>query len=231
MLAAAHPLRSIAQASPATAMAADALGVGSEVVRRSLVLYGELRAAHDRFRSSGVARAGRELTQGDLSSRSLASAVIRHRVVEPAHSPASLAEAVKSSRSAEAALLRSYRSFRRGLAPEGELARAAARALAARAAVTAKLHQALGIPSYRDFTAVLGSRQGRAVSAWVGTLQRAGLSTRAVASCVVEAAPFALASGVAAVAVVSARRLTRWVAQHLRTHVLEILREQNEQRR
>ena len=152
-------------------------------------------------------------------------------MVEPPHLPASLPEAIRSSRSAEAALVRTYRGFRQGLALESQLTSAATRALAARAAVTAKLHYALGIPSYRNFTAVLGSRNGRAVSAWIGTLQRAGLSARAVASSVVEAAPFALGSAAAAVAVVSARRLTRWVANHLRTQVLETLREQNEHRR
>lgn len=230
-LAATQPLRALAQSSPAGAALVHAVGTTSEVVHRSLLVYAELRALDDRFRGTGLPRGKRDLIHGDLSSRSLASAVVRHRVVEPPHTPTSLPEAVRSSRSAEAALLRNSRNFRKGLVSEPELAASAARALAARAAVTAQIHLALGIPSVRDLTAVLGSQQGRALSAWTGALLQAGLSARSVATALVEAAPAAIASASAAVVIVGARRLIRWVAHHLRSRALEVLREQNEQRR
>ena len=230
-LAAAHPLRSLAQVSPASAALAGGLAAGAEALRSALVLYAELRTFRDRFRADAPGRGERDLVHGDLSSRSLAAAVVRHRVSLPAPAPASLPEAIRSARSAEAALLRSYRRFRRGLVAEPALTAAAGHALAARAAVTSRIHLALGLPTYRDFTAVLGAKGGRALTAWAGTLSRAGLSVRAVAGSVAEIAPTVLASTAAAVALVGARRLARWAVAHLRTQALEILREQNEQRR
>ncbi|HET9211116.1 MAG TPA: hypothetical protein VFR03_11995, partial [Thermoanaerobaculia bacterium] len=231
VLAAAHPLRAVAQASPASATLLNAIGTSAEVLRRSLGVYAELRAAQDRFRASHLPRGQRDLLHGDFSSRSLAAAVIRHREAVAPPVPASLPEAVRGARKAEADLLRTYRRFGKGLAAEPALVSAAARALAARAAVTGKVHQALGIPSYRELTALLGSQEGRALSAWIGTLQRAGLSARSIATSVAQIVPTAAASTVAAIAVIGARRLVRWVADHLRTRALEILREQNEQRR
>jgi hypothetical protein len=60
----------------------------------------------------------------------------------------------------------------------------------------------------------------------MGTLQKAGLSARAIASSVAEAAPLALASGVAAVAVVAARQLLYYVGKHLRSQIREASRGQ-----
>jgi hypothetical protein len=97
--------------------------------------------------------------------------------------------------------------------------------------VTERLHNALGLPSLRDLTAVLGTREGRSTSAWMGTLTRAGLSARAIASGVIESAPLVLASAGAAVAIVSARQLLRAAVAYLRLNAREIVREQHEHRR
>jgi relaxase-like protein len=231
MLAAAHPLRTIVRASPAAAAVADAADLTSEVVRRSLVLYAELRAAHDRFRAERLSSPDRDLAHGDFSNRSLAVAVNRQRVVAPPVAPRPLPDAVRASRKSEAHLLRSYRAFRRGRMGEAELIAVAARAVSDRAAVTAALLRSLDVATLQECTAVLAARQGRAVSAWILALQRAGLSARAIASSVLEVSSFAIASATAAVAIVAARRLIRWVANHLTTRVLEVLREQNELRR
>ncbi len=229
---AASPLRTAIVALPGGSIVGTAVGASSEVLRRSLVIYTELRAARDRIRQHQVPQIHRVLEHGDFSNRALATAVVRARITGPAAPSAlSLPEAIRASRSAEARLLKSYRSFRRGLASHHDLAQAAALALGARAAVTERLHNALGLPSLRDFTAVLGTREGRSTSAWMGTLARAGLSARAIASGVVESAPLVLTSAGAAVAIVSARQLVRAAVTYLRLNAREIVREQQEHRR
>jgi hypothetical protein len=234
LLQVASPLRTALGALPGGSAAAQAAGAGSEVLRRSLAIYAELRAARDRIRAHQAPRTSRQLEHGDFSNRALAAAVVRAGFTEPASSErltTSLPEAIRVSRSAEAGLLRSYRSFSRGLVSQEDLTRAAAVALRARAAVTERLHNALGLPSLRDFTAVLGTRGGRSTSAWMGALGQAGLSARAIASGAVESAPLVLASAAAAVAIVSARQLVRAAVSYFRLNVREILREQQEHRR
>jgi hypothetical protein len=225
-LTAAHPARALVGAVPGARPAVAAIDAVAEVGQRSLVLYGELRAASDRLRSAQLGKAQRSLEQGDFSNASLAAAVVKGRVTVQPASPETLAAAVRQARSAEANLLRTYRNFRRGRTSRQALAEAGGNALAARAAVTERLHLALGLPSARDFSAVFGDRQGRALSAWMGTLQKAGLSARAIASSVAEAAPLALSSGVAAVAVVAARQLLHYVVKHLQSQVRESFRGQ-----
>jgi hypothetical protein len=232
-LRAASPLRSAASLIPggrATLVAVDTAG---DVLRRSLAIYAELRALNDRLaKAQAPATTPKTLERGDFSNRALAEAVIKAGITDPPSSPAAtLPDAVRQSRAAQAQLLKSYRSFRRGTVPQGDLARAAARALSARAALTSRLHSALGIPPLRTFTAALGTRNGQAAAAWLGTLHRAGVSGRAIASGLVEAAPFAFASGSAALLVAGARQLVRSCANHFRSQVREILREQNEHRR
>jgi hypothetical protein len=203
-------------------------------LRRSLAIYAELRAAQDGVRAHRAPRESPKLVHGDFSSRALAASVVRAGITEPVPSErlaTSLPEAIRASRSAEAGLLRSYRNFSRGLASQEDLTRAAAVALRARATVTERLHNALGLPSLRDFTAVLGTRGGRSTSAWMGALGQAGLSARAIASGVVESAPLVLASAAAAVAIVSARQLVRAAIAYFRLNVRENLREQQEHRR
>lgn len=221
VLAARHPLRAIARSSPAAAVIANTLGTVSETVHRSLAIYAELRAAHDRFRSTSLPKGHRTLVFGDFSNQSLAIPALGGRNPQQPNKPIDLPLAIRASRSAEAALIRSHRGFRRGVVSESQLAEAAGRALAARAVVTTALHRALEIPSYRDLTAVLGSGQGRALSAWTGALQRAGLSPRAVASSVAEIAPSALRSVATAVTLVGARRLVNWIAYHAKGVLLE----------
>jgi hypothetical protein len=235
---AASPLRTVIAALSGGSVVGTAVGASSETIRRSLVIYIELRAARDRIRQHQVPQARRQLEQGDFSNRALATAVVRARSTEPetlstlsATAAPSLPAAIRASRTAEARLLRSYRSFRRGLASHHDLAKSAALALSARAAVTERLHNALGLPSLRDFTAVLGTREGRSTSAWMGTLTRAGLSARAIASGVIESAPLVLASAGAAVAIVSARQLVRAAVAYLRLNAREITCEQQEHRR
>jgi len=157
--------------------------------------------------------------------------VVSGRVPLNVQTPSSLPDAIRESRSAEARLHRTYRNFRSGITSQPELVQAAGRALAARAAVTESLHTALGLPSFRDFTAVLSTKQGRSTAAWMGTLQRAGLSARAIASGIAEVAPLAFASGAAAFATVTARQLVRWTAKYFKSQAKEILREQSEGRR
>jgi hypothetical protein len=229
LLQAANPIQTIVRAAPGGGTALAVVDVTTDTVRRSLAIYAELRALKDRLRSS---RGAPSLAAGDFSSPSLARAVVAAKIIETPPVPASLPQALKSSRSAEAQLHRAYRSFRRGLTSEDHLNRAAAGALTARAAVTEQLHSALGIPALKDFAAILGARgEGRPATAWLQTLHRAGLSVRAISSSLAEAAPAAIASGGAALALVAARRIVRWAAASLRTNVLEILRDQNDLRR
>ena len=225
-LTAVHPARALVGAIPGARPAVAAIDAVAEVGQRSLVLYGELRAASDRLRSAQLGKAQRSLEQGDFSNASLAAAVARGRVTVQPSSAETLPATVRQARSAEANLLRTYRNFRCGRTSRQALAEAGGTALAARAAVTERLHLALGLPSARDFSAVFGDRQGRALSAWMGTLQKAGLSARAIASSMAEAAPLALASGVAAVAVVAARQLLHYVVKHLQAQVKESFRGQ-----
>jgi hypothetical protein len=225
-LTAVHPARVLVGAIPGARPAVAALDAVAEVGQRSFLLYVELRAASDRLRSAQLGKAQRSLEQGDFSNASLAAAIARGRVTIQPVSPETLPAAVRQARSAEANLLRTYRNFRRGRTSRQALAEAGGTALAARAAVTERLHLALGLPSARDFSAVFGNRQGRALSAWMGTLQKAGLSARAIASSVAEAAPLALASRIAAVAVVAARQLLHYVVKHLQSQVRESFRGQ-----
>jgi hypothetical protein len=228
LLTAAHPVRAAISAIPGGTAAKETFDAATEVARRSLLIYAELRAARDLALS---ARAPRQLENGDFSNRSLATAVVSGRVPLNVQTPSSLPDAIRESRSAEARLHRTYRNFRSGITSQPELVQAAGRALAARAAVTESLHTALGLPSFRDFTAVLSTKQGRSTAAWMGTLQRAGLSARAIASGIAEVAPLAFASGAAAFATVTARQLVRWTAKYFKSQAKEILREQSEGRR
>ncbi len=161
-LTAVHPARALVGAIPGARPAVAAIDAVAEVGQRSLVLYGELRAASDRLRAAQLGKAQRSLEQGDFSNASLATAVARGRVtIQPASQPSSpetLPAAVRQARSAEANLLRTYRNFRRGRTSRQALAEAGGAALAARAAVTERLHLALGLPSARDFSAVFGDR-------------------------------------------------------------------------
>jgi hypothetical protein len=233
VLQAAHPLRSMIAAIPGGREVATLVTTSREIINRAIRIYLEVRAVNDRLRENRGPVRERRLELGDLSNRSLALAAVRARLIDPPRSPdpSSIASAVQSARSAEAQLLRAYRGFRRGLVTETDLARAGARALQARSAVTQQLHLALGLPSLKDFTAVLGTQQGRSATAWMATLKRAGISTRALASGLAESAPLAFASGGAAVAIVAVRQLARWTVNLVRTTAREILRDQTEQRR
>src|SRR5262249_37865009 len=79
--------------------------------------------------------------------------------------------------------------------------------------------------------AALGSKDGRALSAWALSLTRAGLSSRAVASALVEAAPLIGLNLALATGVYTARQVVSQVRNFIRTKVHEVLREQNELRR
>ena len=216
VLATLQPLQAIAHSTPAASVLTSGVGATAEMIRRSLTVYAELRALHDRFRPIDVPRAQRDLAHGDFSNQSLSASIVQSRNPVPVAQPSTLEEAIRRSRSAEAALIKSHRGFVRGIVPASELRVSAELALSARAGLTATLHRSLEIPSYRDFTAVLGSGHGRALSAWAVTLQRAGLSARAVASSIAEVAPFAVRSIAKAVAMVGTRRLVNWVATQVR---------------
>jgi hypothetical protein len=131
-LTAAHAARALVGAIPGARPAVAALDAVAEMGQRSLVLYGELRAASDRLRTAQLGKAQRSLEQGDFSNASLAAVVARGRVTIQPVSPETLPTAVRQARSAEANLLRTYRNFRRGRTSRQALAEAGGNALAAR---------------------------------------------------------------------------------------------------
>jgi hypothetical protein len=84
----------------------------------------------------------------------------------------------------------------------------------------------------KSFVGALGATDGRALTAWIGTLHQAGLSSRAIATAALEAAPLIGANLALVAASYAARQLVGRVITYFRNNVVrEVLREQAEQRR
>jgi hypothetical protein len=230
VLAALSPVRFALRHLPGGGVAIAALDVAqvsSRAIRSSYAIYLEARAAQDRF--NGPATQG--LSAGNFSSLSLAKAVTRSQTPIPAIQTENLKHAIATARSAEAHLLVTYRGYRRHTSSAQDLSSAAARALAARGTVSDQVLESAGLAPLRRFTAALGSKDGRAVAAWIHSLTQAGLSPRAISLALIEAAPaiglnFALTLGTFV-----ARRAVTAIWSFARTNVLDVLREQNEGRR
>jgi hypothetical protein len=228
-----HPVRATLRSVPGGAVllaTVDAAAATTRALRRSYAIYLEVRAAQDAYRR--VHPAANSLLEGNFSNRALAEELAKHPRIPlaPAPTPDTLGQAIRQSRSAEAQLLRTYRSHSRGIADAPSLHAAAGNALQARAAVTAKLVEGIGAPPLSRLTASLGAVDGRALSALIGSLQSAGLSTRAITAAVMEAAPLIGVQLGAAIAAAAARRAVQTTLNYFRNQTKATLEAQNEQR-
>ncbi len=227
-----HPARTAIRNLPGGSLALQAYStsvITGQALRRAYATYLELRAAHDRLQRPTT------LAGGDFSSRALAEAAARapRAAVVARPVPATLPEAIRESRSSEAALRRAYRSARRNPASKPQLALAARDALQARANLTACTLTSLGVPSFPNFAAALGSTSegARALTGLVGVLDKAGFTPKTIAFVAIEAAPFISLQLGAAALKAAATRVVRQLVNYFKLEAKAIVDQQTRERR
>ena len=214
---------------PGGSALSSGLSVASQTAQLSYRTYLELRLLRDALRPGA-------LENGNLSTRALLKA-LRHARLAPAAAlptrPAtSLGSAIGGCRTADLALARGVRAFRRDQLDRPRLLALAQNALSARAELTQFTLSQLGVPRLEQLETLLGSRS-KALGTWLGSLWEAGLSARSVTQVFIQVAPVVFADKALSLSFVAARALVRHAFSSSMTSAQEalILREQHEQRR